>query len=31
MPYKRVVDICKELPLMPGAYEIVPELKKNEL
>jgi phosphoserine phosphatase len=28
MPYKRVVDICKELPLMPGAYEIVPELKK---
>lgn len=28
MPYNKVVDICKELPLMPGAYEIVPELKK---
>ena len=28
MEHKKVVDICKELPLMPGAYEIVTELKK---
>lgn len=28
MPYKKVVDICENLPLMNGAYEIVTELKK---
>lgn len=28
LDYKRVVDICESLPLMPGAYELVPELQK---
>jgi phosphoserine phosphatase len=28
MDYKRVVEICAELPLMPGAKELVPELQK---
>lgn len=30
MPYKKVVDICKDLPLMKGSYEIVTELKKMD-
>jgi phosphoserine phosphatase len=29
MDYKRVVDICKNLPLMNGALEIVPALQKK--
>ena len=29
MPYQRVVDICKDLPLMPGALEIVPALQER--
>lgn len=28
MEYKKVVDICSNLPLMPGAVELIPELKK---
>jgi len=28
LDYKKVVDICKELPLMPGAIETISELKK---
>ncbi len=28
MDYKKVVDICANLPLMPGAKELVPELQK---
>lgn len=30
MPFEKVVEICKNLPLMPGAYEIVTELKKMD-
>lgn len=29
LEYKKAVDICKDLPLMPGAYETVNELKKQ--
>ncbi len=29
MDYKKVVDICANLPLMNGAYELVDELKKQ--
>lgn len=28
LEYKKAVEICKDLPLMPGAYETVSELKK---
>ncbi len=28
LEYKKAVQICKDLPLMPGAYETVSELKK---
>ena len=28
MDYQRVVDICADLPLMPGAMELVPALQK---
>ncbi|PPK61157.1 phosphoserine phosphatase [Malaciobacter marinus] len=28
LEYSKAVEICKDLPLMPGAYEIVSELKK---
>ncbi len=28
MDYQRVVDICSNLPLMPGAMELVPALQK---
>jgi len=28
MDYQKVVDICKDLPLMPGAMELVPALQK---
>ena len=28
LEYAKAVEICKDLPLMPGAYEIIPELKK---
>ncbi len=28
LEYSKAVEICKDLPLMPGAYEIIPELKK---
>ncbi len=29
LEYKKAVEICKDLPLMPGAYETVAELKKQ--
>ena len=29
LEYKKAVEICKDLPLMPGAYETVNELKKQ--
>ncbi|WP_258238815.1 phosphoserine phosphatase SerB [Arcobacter sp. CECT 8985] len=28
LEYQKAVDICKDLPLMPGAYQTVQELKK---
>lgn len=28
LEYKKVVDICENLPLMNGSYELIPELKK---
>lgn len=28
LEYKKVVEICKNLPLMNGSYELIPELKK---
>lgn len=28
LDYAKVIEICRDLPLMPGAYEIVPELQK---
>ena len=31
MDYQRVVDICANLPLMPGAAELVPELQKWDI
>ncbi|WP_198306077.1 phosphoserine phosphatase SerB [Arcobacter vandammei] len=30
MEYKKVIDICANLPLMPGSKEIVSELKKMD-
>ncbi|MGB5791265.1 phosphoserine phosphatase SerB [Poseidonibacter sp.] len=30
LPYSKAVEICKDLPLMPGAYELVAELKKRD-
>ena len=30
LEYKKVIDICKDLPLMPGAVETVNELKKMD-
>ncbi len=30
LEYKKAVEICKDLPLMPGAYELVSELKKRD-
>lgn len=30
MNYKKVIDICANLPLMNGSYEIVSELKKRD-
>lgn len=29
LEYKKAVEICKDLPLMPGAYELISELKKR--
>lgn len=29
LPYAKAVEICKDLPLMPGAYETIGELKKQ--
>jgi len=29
LEYAQAVEICKDLPLMPGAYELIPELKKR--
>ena len=29
LEYSKAVDICKDLPLMPGAYELIAELKKQ--
>ena len=29
LPYEKVISICKTLPLMPGAKEIVPALKQR--
>lgn len=28
LEYSKAIEICKDLPLMPGAYELIPELKK---
>jgi len=30
LEYSKAVEICKDLPLMPGAYELVSELKKQD-
>jgi len=30
LEYKKVVDICKDLPLMPGAIDTINELKKMD-
>lgn len=30
LPYAQAVEICKDLPLMPGAYELIAELKKQD-
>lgn len=30
LEYSKAVEICKDLPLMPGAYELVKELKKQD-
>ncbi len=30
LEYSKAVDICKDLPLMPGAYELISELKKQD-
>jgi phosphoserine phosphatase len=30
LPYEQAVEICKDLPLMPGAHELISELKKQE-
>ena len=29
LEYKKAVDICKDLPLMPGAKELIPALKEK--
>ena len=29
LEYKKAVDICKDLPLMPGALELIPALKEK--
>lgn len=29
LPYDQAVEICKDLPLMPGATTLIPELKKR--
>lgn len=28
LEYRKVVEICENLPLMNGSYELIPELKK---
>jgi phosphoserine phosphatase len=30
LEYAKAVEICKDLPLMPGAYELISELKKQD-
>lgn len=30
LEYSQAVEICKDLPLMPGAYELISELKKQD-
>ena len=30
LEYEKAVEICKDLPLMPGAYELIDELKKQD-
>lgn len=30
LPYSEAVEICKDLPLMPGAFELISELKKQD-
>ena len=30
LPYSKAGEICEDLPLMPGAYELVAELKKRD-
>ncbi|MFY4796345.1 phosphoserine phosphatase SerB [Aliarcobacter butzleri] len=30
LEYKKVVEICENLPLMNGSYELIPELKKMD-
>jgi len=30
LEYSKAVEICKDLPLMPGAYELISELKKKD-
>jgi phosphoserine phosphatase len=30
LEYAQAVEICKDLPLMPGAYELIRELKKQD-
>jgi len=30
LEYAKAVEICKDLPLMPGAFELVSELKKQD-
>jgi phosphoserine phosphatase len=30
LEYAQAVEICKDLPLMPGAYELISELKKQD-
>ena len=30
LEYSKAVEICKDLPLMPGAYELISELKKQD-
>ena len=30
LEYDKAVEICKDLPLMPGAYDLISELKKQD-
>lgn len=30
LKYEQAVEICKDLPLMPGAYDLISELKKQD-